>query len=160
MSHKFYVTDWIPELGRYAIITTTSQDPGTKHHRWESFVFALDEEHPFFDSLRGTYAFDPSDLPPSVHVNLDEVSMHKEALGYAGNMIHPRQAKAYKKTKNKDIILNEYKRHEETSEFIVLAQLLPKYKDKLEQLAKDSWSDDLKQIISLFLRLKIKIEKI
>jgi hypothetical protein len=153
MSHKFYVTDWIPEIGRYAIITTAFQNPQTKQFSWESFVFALDEEHPFFDGRRAAYAVDKP-IPGCG----DETSMHKEALGYAGNMIHLHNHVVYKTTNNRDIILKEWKRHESDSAFIVLSQIRRKHEDKLNELAEHSWSDDLRQTLSFFLKIQIKIE--
>jgi hypothetical protein len=153
MSLKFYLTDWIPEIGRYAIMTTAFQNPKTKHYTCESFIFALDKEGLFFDGLRAAYTSD--DPIPGYD---DEPSMHKEALGYARNMIHLHNHEVYKKTNNRDIILKEWKPYESGSGFTVLGEIRRKYEDKLKELAEHSWSDELKQTISFLLRIKIKLE--
>jgi len=156
MSHKVYVTDWIPELGRYAIITTAFQVPNEKHYAAESFVFCLDDE-PFSDGLRLTYAFDPV---AEQWFPVDEAYMHKEALGQARNMISLQKAKAYKKTKNFDIFRNEIKTYECETRFVVFGELRGKYEEKLQELAEHSWSEDLRQILSLFLKITIKVDQI
>lgn len=154
MSHKVYMTDWIPELGQYAIITTALQDPDTKHYAAEAFVFALDEE-PFFDGRRLTYAFDPI---AEQWTHVDEAYMHKEALGHARNLISLQKAAAYKRTKNFDIYRDERQPHELETRFIVFGELRSKYEDRLKELAQESWSEDLRQSLSQFLKLTIKIE--
>jgi hypothetical protein len=154
MSHKIYMTEWIPELGRYAIITTALQIPDTRHYAAEAFVFALDEE-PFFDGRRLTYAFDPI-IEQWTHV--DEAYMHKEALGHAINIISLQKAVAYKKTKNFDIYRDERRPSELETYFMVFGDLRLKYEDKLKELSKESWSEDLRHSLSKYLQLTIKIE--
>jgi hypothetical protein len=146
MRVKFYGTNWVPELGRYVIITAALQLP-PKVFAAEAFVFALDEE-PFFSGQRLTYAYDPN--VDKWHP-VDEAYMHKEALGQAKNLIHLQMAKAYKKTKNAEI----YKRDLETQEydlrFSLFGQLRAKYEAKLIELKKHSLSEDLRRVISDFL---------
>jgi hypothetical protein len=95
MSYKFCPTDWIAELGRYAIIISTRKDD--RNLEAEALVFALDTA-PFFGGKRLTYAYDGDIRPP-----LDEEFMHKMALDQAKGIISLQKEEAYRRTMNLDI---------------------------------------------------------
>jgi len=156
MSYKVFITDWISELGRYAIITAAFQVPKTEHYAAECFVFALDAK-PFFTSKRITYRFDP------VKVGLADASepyMQSEALEHAKNLIGLERAKAYKHTKNMDVYRAERDPRECDSCFVVFGDIRTRYESKLKELAKTSESVALRKILNQFLNLTIMIEPI
>ncbi len=155
MSHKCYATDWIPELGRYAIIIAAFQNPHTKNFTSELFVFAIDKEHQFYHGQRFNYPTLP-ELPKSNDIigYRDEASIYDHALGYAEAIIHLHNEEVSKKTGNKDIVLKEWECHE-SGAFFVLAEIYRKYVEKLRQLVDDSESDDLREMI----RSSIKVMK-
>jgi len=150
MSYKFYVTDWIPELGRYAIIISTRKDD--RNLAAETFVFALDSD-PFFGGRRLTYAYNEDIKPP-----IDEEFMHKMALDQAKGIISLQKEEAYRRTKNLDIYRRDFEQHIVEPRFILLGEIRQKYEDKLKELSMESWVKDLKEVLSAFLKLVIKVE--
>jgi hypothetical protein len=156
MSHKFYITDWIPEVGRYAIITTALQVEDTRNLAAETFVFGLDGE-PFFAGKRLQYGFNPT---TEKWCPVDEAYMHKEALGQAGCIIGLKKAEAYRNTKDSDIYRVERKPLECEAQFVFLGALQEKYETKLKELSEVSWAEDLKKVISAFLSVVIKVESV
>lgn len=153
MSYKFYVTDWIPELGRYAVITTV-QAKVPEQWALEAFVFNLDTE-PFFKGTRANYTFDERAI---VELKVNEEYMHREALGQARIIINTQKADAYRKTKEKDIVLQDFGPKECKYIFTFLGEVGLKYEDRLKELTKESWSDELAKIIGTFFRTVIRIE--
>lgn len=152
MSYKFYVTDWIPELGRYAIIVSTIRDKSGGNLAAEAFVFSLDTD-PFFGGRRLTYAFNEA-----FKALVDEEFMHKMALDQAKGIISLQRADTYRKTKNIDIYRREFELHEVEPRFALLGELRQKYEGKLKELSVESWAEDLKTILSAFLKLVVKVE--
>ena len=150
MSYKFYVTDWIPDLGRYAIIISTRKDG--PNIAAEAFVFALDTK-PFFGGKRLTYPFDETQK-----TGLNEDDMIKTALGQAQGIIHIQMANAYRKTKNVDLYRRGFEPHEFELGYTILTEIREKYEKKLKELAEESWAEDLRQYLSTFLRIVIKVE--
>ena len=152
MSYKFYVTDWIPELGRYAIITSAFQDG--PNFAAEAFVFALDTKQ-FFGGKRLTYPFNEA---TEQWCHVDEAHMFEAALGQAQIIIDLQKADAYRKTKNVDLYRRGFESHELKLCFVILAEIRDKYEKKLKELADQAWAKDLRQILSAFLKTVIKIE--
>jgi hypothetical protein len=152
MSHKFYVTDWIPELGRYAIIIAAFQNPQTKNLISESFVFAIDKEPQFYHAKRFIYSF--PDIPECNDVigYNDEASVHDHALRYAEAIILVHNDEVSKKTNNRDIVLKEWKGRE-LGAFIVLGEIYRKYQEELKGIKANTESDDLKKTIRSFLKV-------
>lgn len=157
MSHKFYVTDWIPELGRYAIIIAAFQNPNTKNLTSEAFIFAIDKEdkeHQFYKEQR--FVYPPySDIPEEYKDIMgykDEASIHEHALGYAKAIIYVHNEEVSKKTKNRDVVLKEWKL-DESRPFFVLGEIGKTYEEKLKHIKEKSESDDLRKMIRSFLKV-------
>ena len=148
MSNKFYITDWMSESGRYAIITTAFQEPVTKQLAAESFVFSLDGE-PIFDSSLLTYEFDTATEKPN---DVDEAYMLKEALGHAMEVI------GLQKTKNLDIEQKLPQVQEYDLRYVILDELSKKYEDKLKEMSQRSGAEDLRQLISTYFNIAGQIE--
>ena len=148
MSLKFYLTDWLPELGRYATMIAVFQNPLIKSFISESFVFAIDKELQFYDGQRCIYS-----LPDIPEYN-DEAKLHEHALRYVDAIIHLNNDEVSKSTNNREILLKEWKQHESRA-FIVLGEIYRKYEERLRWLAGNTESEELKDLIRSFAKVMI-----
>jgi len=156
MSNRFYFTDWLPGIGRYALITAVFQEPSTKNWAAEAFVFALDEKL-HFDGRRLTYTFNPD---TERYYPVDDAYMHDQALGQAINIIGLQKGSEYQKSKDIEILKGDPQPREAQSKFIILSAIREKYEARLIELADISSVEDLRQIIKSHLAIVIKIEPI
>ncbi len=150
MSYKFYVTDWIPELGRYAIIVTTRKDGANL--AGEAFVFALDTD-PFFSGKRLTAPFDETQK-----TGLNEDGMIKADLGQAQGLIYLQMAGAYRKSKNVDLYRRAFEPRELGLGYTILTEIRERYEKDLRELAEASWAEDFREYLSRFFRFVVKVE--
>lgn len=155
MNLKIYVTDWIPELGRYAIITTALKVPKSNSYAAEAFVFALDGPT-YFCGKRLNYNVSAS-AKELIHV--DEMYMLKEALSQAKEIITLEKFRVYQKTLNINVLRPE----KELSEcpdirLILLSNIRARYEDMLRELSEESWSKELKSLLKMLFGVTVTIE--
>jgi len=156
MSHKFQTTDWIPNLGRYAIITATQEDAATRNIVGETFVFAIDTDR-FFDGKRFNYVFDAE---IGKYSPVDEAYMLNVAREEAVSIIGSKKYTAYQALKDSDIYRTETKMADNNAKFAFLNSLRNKYETDLKRIAKETRADDLREIITAFFSYTIRVESI
>ena len=153
MSCKFYITDWIPRLGRYAIITSVFRKSNGYGYTYvgETFIFSLGKDTSF-TVKRFTYHRNPkTEKAGENRFPVDETYMQKAALYEAKKIINQEKAKAYGETNDSEIYRHQWD-PEECELWPTFALELPnKYQNDLKKLTEDSKDEDLKYMVSALL---------
>ena len=154
---NFYLTDWLPGLGRYATIITAFQNDLLKNFISEAYIFTIDTGPAFYNGQRIIYSC------ANVEEYNNESKIHDHTLRYAENVIYLHNDEVSKKTNNRELLLKEWK-HNKGGAFIVLGEIYRNHKDKMMEIAGNTESDELKKMIKSFLKVMgsnpIKIESL
>jgi len=151
MGCKFYMTNWIPHLGRYAIITTVFPQFNTSIYSTKTFIFSLGKE-----TLSAGKSFTHDRNLKKVKAEeirypIDYIYMHKAALHEAKNMINEQKVKAYKETGDNNIYRQEWEPEEYEPWPILALELGNRYRKELSKITEDSNDADLNYILSAIL---------
>jgi hypothetical protein len=154
MSYKYYLTDWIPELGRYTIFTSVIKGEESQNLAAESFIFALDRGK-FFRAKRLFYQFNKDHKLESP---IDETFMFQAALEQAKAEINLQRAEAYQKSKNIDVYRKEFELQECKLSLILILKIKEKYEVELIKVSNESGDKDLRKDLIKLLALSKLIQ--
>lgn len=145
---KTYYSDHVYGFGRFfAIIATTTQEGGVTA---EIYLFASDVDKPIFDGI--------IEHIPDAIVKGSAAIVESEALMQLNNLVNKYQLEAYKKSKDRDIIVNNpVVFHEVDNIALISLKQTPAHAEGLRAIAKDTLSAPLHEYIKLIFSWEIEI---
>ena len=152
---KTYLSEHVYGFGQFCAIIATS--PHEKGVIAEIYLFAPEVEPPIFDGL--IEHIPDAIIKADSKIKGSDTFVESETFMQLKNLAHKHQLEAYKKNRDKDLIIrNPVVFHAIDNSMIISLKNMPGSAENLKAIARDTSSDVLRQYIDLISSWTIEIK--